>query len=170
MVFLLQIGAVLMAGSLVALAWTARPGPPAIARSIVVVAAAFSLVAFWGHVWQIGKAFRAQRAQWRLVAQPELAGTPTQPDFQGGFAEWIRERIKPGDRFYIVPSPTRDDAVVQWFTYRLLPNLMSARPEQADWLIFYGTYPLESGYSRFVKGIAERYGQGYSLARTRHAG
>ena len=169
MVFVLQIGAVLIAGSVVALAWTARPRPSAIAQAIIVVVSAFAYVAFWGHVWQNGKSFWTQRAQWRLVAQPAIAGAPKEPGFQAGFAEWIRERIKPGDHFYLVPSATRDDGVYQWFTFRLLPNLMSEKPEQADWLIFYGTNPRESGLTHLIKGIAEQYGPGYSLARTEHA-
>jgi xanthosine utilization system XapX-like protein len=169
MVFLFEIGAVLMAGFVVALPWRARPTPPAIARSIVALAVAFGYIAFWGHVWQTGKSFWAQRAQWRMVAQPAIAGAPNEPGFQSGFAEWIRDRIKPGDRFYLVPSATRDDAVYQWFTFRLIPNLMSEKPEQADWLIFYGTNPRESGLTQLIRGIAEQYGPGYSLARTQHA-
>lgn len=169
MALLFQIGAVLIAGFVVALAWTARPRPSAIARSIVVIAVAFGYIAFWGHVWQNGKSFWAQRAGWRLVAQPAIAGAPPEPGFQAGFAEWIRKRIKPGEHFYLVPSTTRDDAVYQWFTYRLLPNLMSEKPEQADWLIFYGTNPRESGFIHSIKGIAEQYGPGYSIARTQHA-
>lgn len=169
MVLLFQIGAVLMAGFVVSLAWTARPRPSVVARSIIVVAAAFGYLTFWGHVWQYGKSLRVQRTQWQAVAQPELAGVPTEPGFQSGFAEWIRARLKPGDRFYLVPSPTRDDAVYQWFSYRLIPNLMSEKPEQADWLVFYGISPRESGLTYLIKGIAEQYGPGYSLARTQHA-
>jgi hypothetical protein len=171
MALLFQIGAVLMAGFVVALAWTARPRPSAIARSIVVVAIAFGYIAFWGHVWQNGKSFWAQRAQWKTIppAQAALYGAPAEPGFQKDFAEWIRERLEPGDYFYLVPSPTRDDAVYQWFTFRLLPNLMSEKPEQADWLVFYGTTPRESGFIHSIKGIAEQYGPGYSIARTQHA-
>jgi xanthosine utilization system XapX-like protein len=169
MALLFQIGAVLMAGFVVSLARTAKPRPPAIARSIVVLAVAFGYIAFWGHVWQNGRSFWAQRAQWRAVAQPAIAGAPAEPGFQAGFAEWIRSRLEPGDRFYLVPSPTRDEAVYQWFTYRLIPNLVTEKPEQADWLIFYGINPRESGLTHLIKGIAQQYGPGYSLARTQHA-
>jgi xanthosine utilization system XapX-like protein len=169
MALLFQIGAILTAGFVVALAWTARPGPPAIARSIVVIAVAFGYIAFWGHAWQNGKSFRAQRTQWRAVAQPAIVGAPAEPGFQAGFAEWIRSRLEPGDRFYLVPSPTRDEAVYQWFTYRLIPSLVTEKPEQADWLIFYGINPRETGLTHLIKGIAEQYGPGYSLARTQHA-
>ena len=169
MALLFQIGAILMAGFVVSLAWTARPRPPAIARSIVVLAVAFGYIAFWGHVWQNGRSFWAQRAQWRAVAQPAIVGAPAEPGFQAGFAEWIRSRLEPGDRFYLVPSPTRDEAVYQWFTYRLIPNLVTEKPEQADWLIFYGINPRESGLTHLIKGIAQQYGPGYSLARTQHA-
>jgi hypothetical protein len=167
MLFLFQIGAVLLAGWFVALASTKKPRPSAIARSIIVVVAAFAYVAFWGHVWQNGKSYWSQRAQWRLVAQPELAGVPAQPGFQTGFAEWIRERIKPGDHFFLV-SGTPNDGVYQWFTFRLLPSLMT-EPQQADWLIFYDTNPRASGLTHLIKGVAEQYGPGYSIARTQRA-
>ena len=100
-------------------------------------------------------------------AQAALAGTP--PGVQSGFAEWIRARLAPGQRFYLAPSATQDVSVYQWFTYRLLPNLATDRPQEADWLIFYGTTPRASGYIHMIKGIATRYGPGYSIARARHA-
>ena len=169
MALLFQIAAILMAGFIVALPWRRRPKPSVVASSIAAVAVAFGYIAFWGHVWQNGKSFWAQRAQWRAVAQPAIVGAPTEPGLQVGFAEWIRSRIKPGDRFYLVPSPTRDEAVYQWFTYRLLPSLMTEKPEQADWLVFYGINPRETGLTHLIKGVAEQYGPGYSLARTQHA-
>jgi hypothetical protein len=169
MALLFQIGAILMAGFVVALPWRSRPTPAILARSVVAVAVAFGYIAFWGHVWQNGKSFWAQRAQWRAVAQPAIAGAPAEPGLQVAFAEWIRAQLKPGDSFYLVPSPTRDEAVYQWFTYRLIPSLMTEKPEQADWLVFYGINPRETGLTNLIKGVAEQYGPGYSLARTRHA-
>lgn len=170
MALLFQIGAILVAGFVVALPWRRTPTSAVLARSVVALAVAFAYIAFWGHVWQNGKSFWTQRAQWRAVAQPAIVGgTLAEPGLQVGFAEWIRARLKPGDRFYLVPSPTRDDAVYQWFTYRLHPSLMTEKPEQADWLVFYGIEPRETGLTHLIKGNAEQYGQGYSLARTQHA-
>ena len=127
MTFLFQLVAVLIAGSVVALAWTRSGSAIAVARAIGVLAAAFAYVAFWGHFWQLGRSFWDQRQAWQLVSpeQADVAGAPTEPGFQAGFAEWIRGKLEPGETFYLVPSPTRDEAVYQWFTFRLLPNFAS---------------------------------------------
>ena len=170
MVLLLQLGAVLLAGSVAAVAWSSsKASPQAVARAIVILALAFGYLAFWGKVWPTGKSLLSQRSQWEAMtpAQAALAGTP--PGVQSGFAEWIRARLAPGQRFYLAPSATQDVSVYQWFTYRLLPNLATDRPQEADWLIFYGTTPRASGYVHMIKGIATRYGPGYSIARARHA-
>jgi xanthosine utilization system XapX-like protein len=172
MALLFQVAAVLIAGFVVAVAWIEKPSPAAIARSIGVLAVAFGYIAFWGHVWQTGKTFWTEREQWQTMtrAQAEIAGAPLAPGVSTEFAEWIRGRLEPGDRFYLVPSPALSDAVYQWFTFRLLPNLSSEQPRQADWLIFYGTSPEESDFSDSIAGDAWPYRPGYSIARTRHAG
>lgn len=172
MTLLLQLAAVLIAGLVVAIAWTSGAEPRAVARAIVVLAMAFGYIAFWGHAWQNGRGFWQQRSQWETLspAQAAVAGVPPVPGLQSAFAEWIRGRIKPGDRFYLVQSSTRDEAVYQWFTYRLMPNLSSEEADQSDWLIFYGTSPRQSGFANQITGMVERYAPGYSIARTRHAG
>jgi hypothetical protein len=172
MALLFQVAAVLIAGSVVAMAWIEKPSRAAIARSIGVLAVAFGYIAFWGHVWQTGKSFWTQREQWQAMPQEqaEIAGAPLAPGVPTEFAEWIRGRLEPGDRFYLVPSPAISDAVYQWFTFRLLPNLSSEQPQQADWLIFYGTSPEESDFSSSISGVARQYRPGYAIARTRHAG
>jgi hypothetical protein len=171
MVLLLQLGAVLVAGWVAAAAWSSKATPAAVARAIVILAFAFGYIAFWGHIWPIGKSFLTQRSEWEKLApaQAAVAGSPLGVGSGTDFAEWIRARIKPGERFYLVPSPSQNVSVYQWFTYRLLPNLESERPQRADWLIFYGTYPRASGYLHLVSGIAEQFGPGLSIARVRHA-
>lgn len=173
MALVFQLGAVLMAGFVVAVAWTAKPTPAAIARSIGVLAMALGYIAFWGHVWQTGDSFWSQRAQWEATprAQAELAGGQlVLPGVSTGFAEWIRPRLKPGDRFYIDPgSAPRNEAVYQWLTFRLLPNLATENPQQADWLIFHGMSPEESKISGSSAGIVQQYAPGYSILRVRHA-
>ena len=170
MVLLLQVGAVLFAGSVAAVAWSSsKSSPQTVAKAILILAVAFAYLAFWGRLWQTSKSLLAQRSQWETLtpAQAAVAGTP--PGVQSGFAEWIKGRLQPGQRFYLVPSATQDVSVYQWFTYRLLPNLASDGPRKADWLVFYGTTPKASGYLHMIKGIAAQYGPGYSIARVRHA-
>jgi hypothetical protein len=170
MVLLLQLGAVLLAGSVASVAWSSsRPSPQAVARAIVILAVAFAYLAFWGKVWQTNKSLLSQRSQWETLTPTEAATAGTPGGVQGSFAEWIRGRLEPGQKFYLVPSPTQDVSVYQWFTYRLLPNLAAARPQQADWLIFYGTTPRASGYIHLIKGVAAQYAPDDSIARVRHA-
>jgi hypothetical protein len=124
MVLLFQLSAVLLAGSVASVAWSSsKTSPQAIARSIVILAVAFAYVAFWGKLWQTSKSLLSQHSNWKTLtpAQAAVAGTPG--GVRGSFAEWIRGRLGPGERFYLVPSPTQDVSVYQWFTYRLLPNL-----------------------------------------------
>jgi hypothetical protein len=170
MVLLLQLGAVLLAGSVAAVAWSSsRASAESIARAIVILALAFGYLAFWAKVWPTGKSLLSQRSQWETLtpAQAAVAGTPA--GIQGPFAEWIKSRLGAGQRFYLVPSATQDVSVYQWFTYRLLPNLATDQPKQADWLIFYGTSPRASGYIHMIRGIAEQYAPEYSIAKVRHA-
>jgi hypothetical protein len=170
MVLLLQVIAVLVAGSVAALVWSSsKTSPQTIARAIVVLAVAFAYLAFGAKVWQTSESLLSQRSQWETLTpgQAAVAGTPG--GVQGGFAEWIRSRLQPGQRFYLVPSATQDVSVYQWFTYRLLPNLATDRPQQADWLVFYGTSPRASGYTHLITGMAARYAPGYSIAKVRHA-
>jgi hypothetical protein len=169
MVLLLQLGAVLLAGSVASVAWSSsRASPQTIARTIIILAIAFAYLAFWGKVWQTSKSLLSQRSEWETLTPAEAAVAGTPGGVQGSFAEWIRGRLKPGERFYLVPSATQDVSVYQWFTYRLLPNLATDRPQQADWLIFYGTSPRASGYIHLVKGVAAQYAPGDSIARVRH--
>ena|SRR5436190_23880054 len=170
MALLLQVTAVLLAGSVAAFSWSSsKASHQTIARAIVVLAVAFAYLAFWGKVWQTSKSLLSQRSQWETLTPGEAAVAGTPGGVEGAFAEWIRGRLRPGQRFYLVPSATQDVSVYQWFTYRLLPNLATDRPQEADWLIFYGTTPRASGYIHMIKGIATRYGPGYSIARARHA-
>ena len=170
MVLLLQLGGILVAGSIAAIAWTSsKPAPEAVARTIVILALAFAYLAFWGNLWQTGKGLLSQRDSWEALtpAHAALAGKPV--GVRGPFAEWIRGRLGPGQSFYIVEKPALDESVYQWFTFRLMPNLATNRPERADWLIFYGTSAKASGYLERISGAAEQYAPGYSIARVRHA-
>jgi hypothetical protein len=173
MVFVLQLGAVLAAGMFAALAWGARPLAAGAARSLVVIACALSYIFFWSHLSQNVDGFRSERVQWRAVPpeQAVVAGAAAaESGLQSSFAEWIRPRIGPNSRFYLVPSPTQDVAVYQWFTYRLLPSLATDEPQKADWLIFYGIAPAKAGLAAQLEGAPLEYATGYSIARVRRAG
>ena len=110
---------------------------------------------------------------WRATPpeQAAIAGAAAaESGLQSSFAEWIRARIGPDSRFYLVPSPTQDVAVYQWFTYRLLPSMATDEPQKADWLVFYGVTPAKSGLAGEVEGAPLRYATDYSIAKVRRAG
>lgn len=171
MVLFFQTGAVLIAGTVLAFALSPKAGPAAIARAIALIGIAFGYIAFWGHFWQIDDSFKKMRSSWRTLSPAEAAvagAAGAEPRMQASFAEWIRGRIGPGERYYLVPTPTRDDAVYQWFSYRLLPNLISERPTGAEWLVFYGATPQSSGLAGMISKPIE-YAPNYSIARVRRA-
>src|SRR4051795_1647884 len=172
MLLLWQLVAVLVAGLFGALAWGVRLTPATAARSIGVFAGALAYLFFWTHAWPIADGYWSHRVAWKRVppAEAAVAGAAL-AGVQPGFAEWIRPQLQPGERFYLVFSgAARDEAVYQWFTYRLLPNLSSATPAKADWLIFFGTSPAQSGFRNQVRGTVTQYAPGYSIARALHAG
>jgi hypothetical protein len=168
MILVLEVAAFLAAGAVVATVWSRSASFSAIATALAPMAVAFGYIVFASHVWQTSSAFADQRRQWVKLtpAQQELAGAPTPAD---PFVEWIRGRIRPGETFYIVPSPNVDEAVRQWFTYRLLPHFETDRPQDADLLIFYFTTPKQSGLSRLVAGPVEKLDNDSLIARTRNA-
>jgi hypothetical protein len=175
MTLLLQVGAVIAAGFVIAAAGLRQTTPDATARAIVLLVLASGYLAFWSHVWPNSHTFMDQRSAWSTLtpAQAAMAGTaqagiPPEAGPQGPFVEWIRGRLPRNGRYYIVPTTTQGAGYYQWYTYRLLPNLAAARPSDADWLIFYGTTPKASGYEHLV-GEHLQFAPGYSIAKLRRA-
>jgi hypothetical protein len=173
MLLLGEVTAALLAGVLGALAWTRKVTPASVARWIFVLATVFAYLFFWGHLWSISHGFWSDRSTWDGVPREKAAAAgavESDADLRTGFADWIHRRLKTGDSFYLVPAKARSNAAVyQWFTYRLLPSLSTPRPDEAKWLIFYGTSPARSGFSGWLAGTAEQYERNYSIARIRHA-
>jgi hypothetical protein len=169
MILVLEVAAFLAAGAVVATMLTRTVNFASVASALAVMAVAFGYIVFASHVWQITAAFADQRRQWVKLTptQQVMEASPTAAD---PFVEWIRGRIRPHESFYIVPSPYVDEAVRQWFTFRLLPHLEADRPANADLLIFYFTTPKQSGLAPLVAGPVEKLDHDSLIARTRHAG
>src|SRR5205823_6425079 len=169
MLLLGEVAAALLVGVLAAFIWTKKSTPTSVARWIFVLATVFAYLFFWAHVWSTTDGFWSDRSSWKRLPREQGAAAgavAANADLRTGFADWIRRRLKAGDRFYLVPANARDDpAVYQWFTYRLLPSLSSERPDEAKWLIFYGTSPVRSGFSGQLDGVPQQYEPNYSIAR-----
>jgi len=173
MLLLGEVAAALLAGALGAFIWTKQATPASVARWIFILATVFAYLFFWGHVWSVSHGFWSDRSTWQRIPDDKAAAAGAvlaDANLRTGFADWLRRRLGAGDSFYLVPAKARaEPAVYQWFTYRLLPSIASESPDGADWLIFYGTTPAESGFSGRLDGAPEQYEPNYSIARIRHA-
>jgi hypothetical protein len=169
MILVLQIGAALVAGAALAAAAAGRGTRMTLAGALAVLAISLGYLAFGSRVWQAGKLFADQRGAWEHVTPYEASVAGAPPSVDRSFADWIDARLRPGDSFFIAPPAGSDPGVLQWFTFRLLPHLAAEDAAHANVLIFYGTNPRKSGLSGRVAGVAEQYGPGLSIARTRNA-
>ena len=169
MILVLEVAAFLAAAAVVSTLFARKANFSAITSTLAVLAVGLGYFTFGAHAWQTIQIFSDQHKAWSQLtpAQEELVGSPTSAD---SFVEWIRGRIRPHESFFIVPSPSVDEAVRQWYTYRLLPHLETDRPEDADLLIFYGTSPKLSRLSSLISGKVDRLDKTSLIARTKHAG
>jgi hypothetical protein len=170
MVLLIQLGAVLLTGLVAAAVWSkSRPSSQAVARAIVILALVFGYLAFWGKVWKASDHLLSERSQSQKLTQAQAAVAGTPPGVNTSFAQWIKRRLEPGERYYLVSKGSNSEQVYQWFTYVLSPNLATTDPRQADWLIFYGDSAASSPYVQLIRAGAQRFEWGYSIAKVSHA-
>jgi hypothetical protein len=86
------------------------------------------------------------------------------------FVEWVRERVRPGETFYLLPDGLKlDEATYQWTTWRLTPNVAATRVEDADVLIFFEA-PGSLRYPAGEFGLPLRFAPDRALARRSRAG
>jgi len=134
------------------------------AGAIAGVLAAGALVAVYVST---GRGFNYAWKQYAAL-QPGQAATAggAVADVNVEFVEWARDRLGPGETFYLVPDgPSGDAAAYQWTTYRLLPSLAVDRPELADVLVFYDERPDGADYDRGAFERPRTYEPGYAVAR-----
>ena len=104
----------------------------ALAVVVVAVLAASSLL-------NAGDAFRTledRRDRWAPVSEEDaLDSNETGDIVDRDFTRFIEERLLPGETFFF--SPPTDNEPKLWLTYRLAPNMLEDRPEEADWIIYW---------------------------------
>jgi hypothetical protein len=168
MVLLLQVVAVVVAAVVISAAVGKTRSSASFVSAIAVLAVALGYLAFADRVWQVGQLFAQQQKAWAPL-DPNQAALAGAPAVETAFAEWIRGHVRPGDTFFIVGNAGRDPGVLQWFTYRLLPNLSATDEAHADVLIFYSTTPRQEHDTRLIRGRAEIFAPEFSIARTKNA-
>lgn len=99
---------------------------------VVAVLAASSLL-------NAGDAFRKledRRHRWAPASEQDALDSNETGDLvDRAFTRFIEERLLPGETFYFSP-PTNNEPKL-WLTYRLAPNMLEDRPEEADWIIYW---------------------------------
>ena len=134
--FALGLLGVVLAGALlrVTLVRGDRPRSWRAVAAVVVVAG----VAASG-LLNAGDGFREledRRDRWAPVSEQEALDSNEAGDLvDRDFTRFVEERLLPGETFYF--SPVSDNEPKLWLIYRLAPNLLEDRPEEADWIIYW---------------------------------
>lgn len=131
---------------------------------LVAVVASFQVAdRYWGTSTQL----RRDRDARSALSAPAAALKPgTDNNFDTTFLAWVKGRLRPGERFYVVPGgPQGEGGAYQWSTYQLLPNISTAKPEDADVLVFYDADPATTDWDEQRFGPAAVFADGFAVAR-----
>jgi hypothetical protein len=198
---LLQTVGVVAATVLVAKLIQAEIGSDRYLFSCIVVTAVFSLVLFFTQVDRGVRQMREERRTIGASSQAVCSGAPCRPylnltateainqvgariGVNTSFVQWVRNRLRPGDSYYLVMTMSPGAAAApQWITYRLLPHLATGIEGQlgngtvrqgspsavskADWVIFYDVDPRKWPTARVNQGHLERLSPTFALLRRR---
>ena len=137
--------------------------------SLVAVVTALALVVGAGTLWDSGASLRDAASRSTTSPEAEAAGGRALA-MNVEFLAWAQERMDAGETFFMPPAgPGNDVSQYQWATYQLFPSLSVARPEDADWIVFYELEPRSWRAGRRHFGAVETFAPGFALARG-HAG
>ena len=130
----------------------------------VLGAVVVSLLGLQG-LWPTAKRhLDAAKQQRELAPEQVRMGGGRQIGVNADFVEWAAAQTRPRERFYLLP---RNDTVMQWLSYRMLPRLADASPQKGTLLVFYDTTPRKQGYRRSNLTDVRTFQPGYSVARVK---
>ena len=170
MILIGEILGVLLGGAVLAgYARTRRGWAVGVALAIVGVAALLAFENGSGLVKTFPIAIAANQRLSRAAIQDApaaAAGAATNDPF----LDWARNKIIAAHRgltYWILPIS--DAFNVQWVPYVLLPGVLEANPQKADWLIFFGVNPSRVAYDAAAFKPPVYYQPGYAIAERLHA-
>jgi hypothetical protein len=130
----------------------------------VLGAVVVSLLGLQG-LWPTAKRHIDTAAQQRRLTPAQVRmGGGRQIGLNADFVEWAATQAQPRDRFYLLP---RNDTVMQWLSYRMLPRLADGRPRKGTVLVFYNTTPRKQGYGRSNLTDVRIFQPRFSIARVK---
>ena len=140
MTFLLTLGLGLVGvGLSVAVVRAAMHGDVQVSWSAAVAIAVAGLVVASGLV-NAGDSYqrlRDRRAQWEPLTEAEALDNPSAPvaGVDPEFSKFAKSHLLRGQTFYLTRSAS--DTTRLWLGYRLAPNIMEDRIEEADWIVYW---------------------------------
>lgn len=163
MLLLFEVLGVLAGAALLAAIVGRGVGRRSFALGAAIIPAAVACAVLGTGLWPTTRNVLAERASQAALSPQEAQSAPGRSaDVEIDFVEWAREQIPAGETFLVVG----EDRGQQWTTFRLLPNLAVDRPEDADWIVFYGEDPEDAdAYDPSAFGEPEEFDDGFAVAR-----
>jgi hypothetical protein len=159
------LGVLALAGGLMAVLRPARaPRPTWLA--VAAVATVVGGYVFFTQVYRAGSLTVSIASHFRDIEPVDrraIGGTGF-PNSNEPFMRWVEVRVHPRDRVYLECGRRAcSGSLAEWLTFRLTPRRFTDRPEQADWILFYGSDPGRAAYARGFERM--RFARTYELAK-----
>jgi len=149
-------------------------GAGAFVPACLGVAAALSLAPFPANVRsRVQKAEKAYD-RWAPLTQQQAdaASFPAEIGIPTDFVVWFRARMKPGEAYFWAAGAAPAGAGAHWFpyhhqwiTYRMLPFLATADPQQADAVMLYNLTPRQWQRRRAGQVRVTMFSKTFGIAR-----
>jgi hypothetical protein len=135
-------------------------------RLLTAAGVVLAAIAFWGNVFpRAGSLIDDHNRDARLSREQALALPGRRWGAREDALAWADSVLPLNARVFLEcpqPSPCTN-ALANWITYRLQPRVFTDYPNQAQWVLFYGT-PTGALSSPRLTGVIE-YAPGFAIAR-----
>jgi hypothetical protein len=128
-------------------------------------------VLFFVHAYETGDGLPGQT---RTDSEASLfeAEHAADPNANNAFLQWARNamltspaRNRGAGAYYLEPvAILQEPELYQWSTYELLPERVTSKLGEADWIVFYGVLPTLTAKERSQFGEIAEFSRGYAVA------
>ena len=140
-------------------------------RACLLVGAVVFLVNFAAGVVLGVRGADAGRERWAPLTQREAeAQVVAEYQIPTDFLEWVRGRLRPAETYHLALSDSSRESYggwygfhIHWITYRLLPHVAIAAPDDADRVILYGVPRAQWPRARGRRLAVDEFSRGLAL-------
>ena len=134
--FALAVLGVVLAGGVLRFALSWGGGAPSWGRALAVGVAAIVVASGLVNAGDTYRKLRDRRAQYaplpdRDALEINSVGAGVDP----AFTRFAKDRLLRGETFYLTRNTKNETKL--WLAYRLAPNLLEDKPQEADWIIYW---------------------------------